>query len=321
MQSFCPRCGTELDIQPEWVGQPAECPCCHARFFIQSADDPASQPNFQMPPESQPQQPGWHTYSPPPPPQGVYPPPPQGCPPPQGGYAPPPQGCPPPQGGYAPPPPWGVPQTFVPNNPKEPVSPASFSYQRVGNKFYVIGDYPTVFAVVNDFCSRSRLQVEKTDINLGCITIKYNFEFTHFVFFYQEADKMVVEVASNAIMKIKSAVDSQLRKLLDTIEAAFYQYGSGQYMPRICYDALLPQAYQRAEIDYTSEAKTLVWMGPLVTVLAPLGFLIALIFGIIYLVKICSTRTKKGQEFVYISFGLDIVGVIFNSIVWAAILG
>ena len=213
------------------------------------------------------------------------------------------------------------PQTFVQNTPKEPASPSSFSYQRIGNKFYAIGDYPTLFALINEFCSRSGLQVEKSDINQGCITIKYNFLFTQFVFFYQEADKIVIEATSNAIVKFQFAINKQLSKLVEAIEAGFHQYKNGQYIPNNCYNALLPQAYQKAEIDYTSVAKALTWYGPLLTVVVPFGFFPALVLGIICLVKIYSTKDKKGQEFVYISFGADIVGLIFNAVLFDLLFG
>ena len=43
MQSLCPHCKTGLDIQPEWIGQQAECPCCHNQFIIQPAVAPRGQ--------------------------------------------------------------------------------------------------------------------------------------------------------------------------------------------------------------------------------------------------------------------------------------
>lgn len=41
MQSLCPHCKTALDIQPEWIGQQAECPCCHKFFIIQPLTAPS----------------------------------------------------------------------------------------------------------------------------------------------------------------------------------------------------------------------------------------------------------------------------------------
>lgn len=213
------------------------------------------------------------------------------------------------------------PQTFVQNTPKEPASPFSFSYQRIGNKFYAIGDYPTLFALINEFCSRFGLQVEKSDINQGCITIKCDYEITQFCLFYQEADKIVIEATSNAIAKLKFCIDKLMSKLVEAIEAGFYQYKNGQYIPNYCYNALVPQAYQKAEIDYTSVAKVLAWRGPLLTIVMPFGFIFALVLGIIFLGKISSTKDKKGQEFVFISFLGDIVGLIFNTILLKLLFG
>ena len=287
----CPHCGTELVADEAWVGMELECPQCKRKFAVPPKPAPVV-PKLRLSPRN---------------PAGM----------PQNGQGVPPMS--PTGGGFAAGnlPPW----SYVPNTPKEPASPDSFSYQRIGNKFYAVGDYPTLFALIHDFCLHSGLQVEKSDINQGCITIKYNFEFTHFVFFYQEADKIVIEAASNALCKFRSAIDKQLSKLVEAIEVGFYQYKSGQYMPGNCCNASLPQVFQKAEIDYTSEAKALTWIGPLLTILLPFGIIVAFVFGIIYLVNIYSTKARKGQEFVYISFGADIIGLFVNLVLYSTFFG
>ena len=289
----CPHCQVKIEAEEEWIGQEAECPGCGKPIKVENKKPLILLKPINPQPSLQPQEQPYNVS-----PQPTFGP--------QLGYASP-------QISFQ--------QPIVQNFPKLPASPVSFSYQRIDNKFYAIGDYPTLFAVVNDFCSRAGLEVEKSDINLGCITIKYNYEFSQFVFFYQEADKIVIEAASNAI-KVQFVINKQLRKLLEAIESGFVQYKNGQYMPNICYNAILPQAFQKAEIDYTSEAKVLLWGGPLLIVLFSfIGFLIAFIWGFICLFKIYSTKAKKGQEFVYMSFGADIIGLIINIVFLCILLG
>lgn len=39
MQGLCPKCNGRFDIQPEWVGQQAQCPYCHEQITVQPADN------------------------------------------------------------------------------------------------------------------------------------------------------------------------------------------------------------------------------------------------------------------------------------------
>lgn len=150
---------------------------------------------------------------------------------------------------------WNGQQTFGQIPQEEPASPLSFKYHKADNKFKVIGgDYPTIFALIEDFCSESGLHVKESDVMSGRITIKYRLSITHFVFFYQDSGTLFIETACDHIFFPHGR---QIRKLVNTIEESFYLYQKGQYMPYARYDDILPPpAYQKAEIDYISQAKS-----------------------------------------------------------------